>query len=377
MAIFHLRISKGQKGKITAVKKSNYISRQDQYQKPDLAYTLSGNMPSWATTTREYWQAIDTGERENGRLFREFEFALPKELSIYEQEVIAKRFAKYLTDQPEGKLPFELSIHDSKNGNPHCHLLISERANDGIARTPETWCKRYNKDNKSEYGAKKVNIANGRKRLQEIRAMLAKIINARLQQTGIAERVDHRSLKAQGVDRPPTFHIGPNVLAMEKKGIKTEKMKAIKKRLEEIENHKQAKAKAKTEAPIQVKPKPEVKPLVKPEVKSEVKTESNNIEVEKMALAILKEYGIVPKNDESFKLISNSKMNKTPVGEDGLAGMYAIYPNKLWAIKGSLKIDIKIEDLKKHLDELKPPVKTQAPKQQQTTTQQKQPTRKR
>ena len=38
-------------------------------------------MPEWAQDDpRTYWAAADENERANGRLFRDIEFALPKEL---------------------------------------------------------------------------------------------------------------------------------------------------------------------------------------------------------------------------------------------------------------------------------------------------------
>jgi hypothetical protein len=46
--------------------------------------------------------------------------------------------------------------------------------------------------------------------------------NARLAEHGNDERVDHRSLEAQGIDREPTIHLGPAVSSMERRGIRTD-----------------------------------------------------------------------------------------------------------------------------------------------------------
>ena len=44
------------------------------------------NMPEWAEDdTRSYWEASDEHERANGRLYREVQFALPKELDEAER----------------------------------------------------------------------------------------------------------------------------------------------------------------------------------------------------------------------------------------------------------------------------------------------------
>ena len=53
-------------------------------------------------------------------------------------------FAEHLTG--EERLPYTLAVHrgGQDGGNPHAHLMISERANDGIERSREQWFKRYN-----------------------------------------------------------------------------------------------------------------------------------------------------------------------------------------------------------------------------------------
>ena len=40
--------------------------------------------------------------------------------------------------------PYTLAVHRGQGENPHAHLMISERANDGIERSREQWFKRYN-----------------------------------------------------------------------------------------------------------------------------------------------------------------------------------------------------------------------------------------
>ena len=46
----------------------------------------------------------------------------------------------------------------------------------------------------------------------------ATLVNERLAEHGHTDRVDHRSLEAQGLDRDPTFHKGPAVTAIERRG---------------------------------------------------------------------------------------------------------------------------------------------------------------
>jgi hypothetical protein len=44
-----------------------------------------------------------------------------------------------------------------------------------------------------------------------------------LEQKGLEERIDHRTLKAQGIDREPTIHMGAEATALERRGIRTER----------------------------------------------------------------------------------------------------------------------------------------------------------
>ena len=84
-----------------------------------------GHMPAWAQDDpRAYWTAADENERANGSLFKDVEFALPKELSADERRALAVDFAAQLTDAE--KLPYTLAVHRGDGENPHAHLMMSE-----------------------------------------------------------------------------------------------------------------------------------------------------------------------------------------------------------------------------------------------------------
>jgi len=51
----------------------------------------------------------------------------------------------------------------------------------------------------------------------------AELCNAKFEEKGLTERIDHRSYERQGIHKVPTIHEGPAVRAMERKGIRTEK----------------------------------------------------------------------------------------------------------------------------------------------------------
>lgn len=215
MAIYHLRVATGTRsGGQSALAKFSYICRAGKYRRgsDEVIYVQSGNMPSWALEDpRRYWDAADLYERANGRLFKEIEFALPLELSDDQQKVLVSDFAKYLT--MEG-LPYTLAIH-KKGQNPHCHLMISERINDGVERPPTRWFRRWNSKQPEAGGAKKSEALKPKFWLEETRKTWADFANRAIEQAGYDARIDHRSLKDQGIDRLPTRHLGPGAVGYE------------------------------------------------------------------------------------------------------------------------------------------------------------------
>lgn len=209
------KYAKGTNGSASGQKHS-YIAREGKYAgRDELTYLESGNMPAWAQTPKQFWDAVDTYERKDGILHREIEFALPKELNEKQNIELAKRFASYITQDQH---PYTLALHKGKGSNPHAHLVFSERIDDGIERAPERWFGKYNTKNPEKGGAKKRTIGAQRQEwLREIREAWARMANEALEHANQEARIDHRSYKDQGVDRVPGVHIGPNVLAMDQK----------------------------------------------------------------------------------------------------------------------------------------------------------------
>ena len=132
----------------------------------------------------------------------------------------AREFAHFLTDRE--RLPYTLAIHRGGGDNPHCHLVISERSNDGLERTVETWFKRYNGKAPERGGARKVSTSS-KEWLQSTREAWADHANRALARAGCMERIDHRSLsdraeeareagdleRAAELSREPGKHLGP------------------------------------------------------------------------------------------------------------------------------------------------------------------------
>ena len=181
-------------------------------------YTTSGNLPGFAAgSASAYFEAADLYERANGRLFKEVEFALPVELEPDEQHELALRFAGELLAGEA--LPYTLAIHEGRGRNPHCHVLVSERVNDGIERPASQWFRRFNAAAPERGGARKSVALHPKEWLEGIREKWANLVNLALERAGFLERVDHRTLAAQGIARVLQIHLGPNVLRMEDRGI--------------------------------------------------------------------------------------------------------------------------------------------------------------
>jgi MobA/MobL family len=217
MASYHLTAKIGKKGKAAA--HAAYISREGKYsgrdRYEDLEATASGNMPKWAAhNAAHFWQAADEHERVNGSVYREIEVALPRELTPTQRLELVQEF---IEQELSNKHAYQFAIHTpkaalEKDDQPHAHIMYSERIRDGIARDPDHYFKRYNAKNPEKGGAKKF---SGGKSANELKAELlglrerwATLQNAHLEKHGHNDRVDHRSLKDQGIDREPEKHFG-------------------------------------------------------------------------------------------------------------------------------------------------------------------------
>ncbi len=241
MAIYHLSVRGGTRAKgSVAARKSDYLQRENQYEhQPDRClHRESGNMPEWAEENpRDYWRAADEYERANGRLYMEVEVALPRELEQERQIELAREFAQELTR--ESNLPYTMAVHegrgkDGQGDNPHAHMMISERQNDGHNRDRDQWFKRANTLEPEHGGAPKTREFHGGQQIEEMRERWARDLNHSLERDGSLERVDHRTLRDQGIDREPTRHMGPGVQAMRERGEEPERYQEYKHERDEI-----------------------------------------------------------------------------------------------------------------------------------------------
>lgn len=213
MASFHHCIKSGKKG--TAENHAAYITRQGKYnQREDLVATGHGNMPGWSVDRPSaFWRAGDKHERANGAVYREHEIALPSELTLEQNLDLVKEIIVNIV----GDKPYQYAVHSPLSSiqgaiNTHLHLMFSDRLQDGIDRSPEMLFKRYNAKQPENGGCRKDSGGRNRLRLREelieTRKNCADLQNAMLECHGHASRVDHRTLKAQGINRFPEYHLG-------------------------------------------------------------------------------------------------------------------------------------------------------------------------
>jgi hypothetical protein len=161
--------------------------------------------PAWARDRAQLWNAAELAEtRKNSTVAREIEVALPTEISPQHRRELACALAQEITARH--RCAVDIAIHAparrSDERNHHAHLLMTTR--------------RLNADGLTEKTRELDDLKTGE--VTRWRERWATLVNQHLAEHGHTERVDHRSLEAQGLDRDPTFHKGPAVTAIERRG---------------------------------------------------------------------------------------------------------------------------------------------------------------
>ena len=171
----------------------------DYTHKQDVVFTeilLPAHAPNWMLNREKLWNSVEANEkRKDAQLAREFNFALPRELTLEQNILLAKEF---VTQEFVSKgMVVDLCIHNDKMPDgqlqPHAHVMLTLRE-----VTP------------SGFG-KKVREWNAKENLFSWREAWASIANRHLLLHGHDVKIDHRSLKEQGIDLEPQHKIGAAV----------------------------------------------------------------------------------------------------------------------------------------------------------------------
>jgi len=167
---------------------------------------LPDGAPLWATDRSALWNAAEAAERrKDSCVAREYEVALPSELSEASRRELAIEFAREMANR-EG-CAVDVAIHaPNRKGDQrtyHAHILRTTRriGAEGLSSKLDT-------------------EKAGRNRaadLQAVRERWEEMVNEHLGMEGHSQRVDHRSLAAQKVSRSPQCHLGPAATGFERR----------------------------------------------------------------------------------------------------------------------------------------------------------------
>ncbi|MGV1990056.1 Ti-type conjugative transfer relaxase TraA [Agrobacterium sp. 22-221-1] len=179
-----------------------------------------GISADWALDRSALWNAAEFAEkRKDARVAREFEIALPHELSPEGRLKAARAFARDLANRYGAAVDF--AIHSpGEHGdirNYHAHVLMTTRE-----------VRRVGLGEKTRLEHKNARLlANGMAttdmQLQDIRQSWEGIAIRQLQHEGLDIRIDHRSLAQRGLELSPTGHMGVHASQMQQQGMAVER----------------------------------------------------------------------------------------------------------------------------------------------------------
>jgi len=181
------------------------------------------NAPAWVRDRAALWNAAEDREtRRNSVTAREWELALPSELSAEGRADLARGFAQALVDRYG--IAADVALHaphrEGDQRNHHAHILTTTRVLCADGLTDKTRILDAAKTGGAE--------------IEDMRGLWAQMQNHALERAGQEARVDHRSLEdqreaalergeelvAMTLDRDPEIKLGPAASAMERKALR-------------------------------------------------------------------------------------------------------------------------------------------------------------
>ena len=239
MAIFHLNAKvisrgKGQSAIAAAAYRSgerlrdeqageqkHYSTRAERIRFTDIM--APKDAPEWAHDRNQLWNQAERAEkRRDAQLAREIEVSLPHELTEQQREWLVKDFAREAFVRKGYAV--DIAIHapnrEADERNHHAHLMVTMRTlgPEGFAKTKES----------DEARAEKRREGMTReKQLGQWREQWAHLANRHLERHGHAARVDHRSLREQGIDREATIHLGYAAQEIDRRGGQSDRREGL------------------------------------------------------------------------------------------------------------------------------------------------------
>ncbi|QBA78914.1 nickase (plasmid) [Lactiplantibacillus plantarum] len=233
MAIFHMSFQNISAGKMrSAVASASYRSGDKLFSdkegntyyyardvKPEAFILTPKNAPDWAKDRQKLWNEVEKKDRKsNSRYAKEFNVALPVELSESEQkELLTKYVQENFVDQG---MVADVAIHRDHPDNPHAHVMLTNRP----FNPDGTWGiksrKEYILDEKGNKTYTKSGYVRNRKiwltdwdkkeKITEWRHNWATAVNQVLEAKNLPDRISEKSYEEQGIDEVATQHEGIN-----------------------------------------------------------------------------------------------------------------------------------------------------------------------
>jgi len=156
----------------------------------------AGRMPEDPRKAQTFMVDAENGDRKNARVADKILLALPRELDAEQRAELVRGYANEVT---QGRAPWLAAFHDQgkDHHNPHAHLIVRDR-------DPET--------------GKRVAGLSEKGSTERLRSLWESHANRALEKAGRRERIDRRTLEAQGIEREPTVHEGPRAQQMDRRG---------------------------------------------------------------------------------------------------------------------------------------------------------------
>ncbi|MEN5145886.1 Ti-type conjugative transfer relaxase TraA [Brevundimonas diminuta] len=169
---------------------------------------LPDGAPERWSDRQALWNEVEWGEkRKDAQLSREIEFALPREMKPDDAIELARAFVEreFVRRGMVADLNVHCDVGEDGLPRPHAHVMLALRevGRDGFGAKARDW--------------------NSTALLEHWREAWGEHVNVRLAELDLDIRIDHRSLKDQGIDLEPQLKIGPAAARSEARGRASER----------------------------------------------------------------------------------------------------------------------------------------------------------
>lgn len=203
----------------------NYFYSRDV--KPETFILVPNNAPEWAKDRERLWNEVEAIENKaNSRYAKEFNVALPIELSDDEQRDLLTRYVQ--ENFVQSGMVADVAIHRDHKGNPHAHVMLTNRP----FNADGSWGLKSKRENILDENGNKTYTGNSRfprsrkvwlvdwdrkEKINEWRSNWAKSVNRVLEEKNLPDRISEKTLEEQGIKEEPTKHEGRSRYADERR----------------------------------------------------------------------------------------------------------------------------------------------------------------